>query len=251
MEVDLLAGLKNLDRVSKTGKVTRKVGMRIKTKNGGVFFDTEQKGLVAPLAIAIQEQLRENLLRGQGPSGAELPRIKASTHKRRLAERKLVDRGRADSRFGKTPKGQDWVKAVNQCLQDGYKISSQLAGKIGNIRDVNPEAPRGALSGLLANSFAVRPVRAGDGFVVFVAGSRGTPQPKRHHGAHMAHYESAIESVYGSTRFWDDKAMKQPAIRESIAQVGKAIVHNKQQKVFRELMKTFRLVSSFLKMAGT
>jgi len=222
--IDLFAALRVKEtRHGGSGRRRAADRMTIEIKAPALVFHADESAISGTLALAIEKQIRENLLSGQDPSGNPLPSPAAATLERREYREKQAQRGGEITDRIKDPKDR----------ADGRKNWRRrfVAPRLGAFVPGQgvPRNRFGVESGMLAHSIKAAP--EGDGYKVFFAGPRGNIDRS---GA------NAVVRVFGRLRPWTSLAMKQPEIRAALRQTADSLVAQRGKKLLTETLKTLR-----------
>ena len=226
--VDLLAGLRDVSRKGTGDKFA--ISFRV---TEGLFINPDEKAFGLPVAQAIAERIKANLLAGKGPDGTSMPGLDADTVAWRQREAELGARGgQADPRY------QDSTFRAKVSRNYTRDYSSK---KLGSF---TPRAggPRGVVSGMLASSFFVRLNRDGTGFTVYVAARRGRPR--------KGETKSALETVFHGVPMWNQRAMSQPDVRAAMQKAAQGMLGQSASQLLAELAKTIRIAKATLETAA-
>jgi hypothetical protein len=212
--IDLCAGFTNFGK--KPGM--EKIGIKITSTS--IWFDPNDRVLAQATALAIVKQIKENLQKGQSPTGEYLPALKTETLKRREYEAAQGARGGEISPHFKDP-------TIRQQGLNNYN-RDYTAARGGSF---TPKAggPRGILSGALAASFASRPGKDGKSMFIFVSAKRGRPRPAR--TSRKAELKSALESVFGSIPLWNEQAARTPEMQAAMAKAVNNLLGKNAQEL--------------------
>lgn len=201
--ISLMAGLKDVSRRSKGGKVTQRTAISVQILDDG-WFDPTLKEQVEAAATAIAKSLGDSLHAGLRPDGTTMPPIAPATVESR---RRIVDA---------------FPHTKSRAIRSEFR-----APRLGTFR---PETggPRGVFSGMLASSFSARADRDGKGFTVYVASKRGQPEP----GDTL----SAIQRVYRNTPLWSPSAMER--IKGALKAAFGALISKDARRFARAIRET-------------
>lgn len=217
-DIDLFASLRD---VSAKGRVGQKFGLSIKAPK--LIFHPDDKQVAGTVALAIAEQLKENLLSGKRPDGAPMPGIDPDTAERRQDLEEQGKRGgEADSRYR-----DDAFRARVKKHYD-RQFSMRRGPNAGKAMPPKAGGPRGVVSGLLAHSFLVRPDKDGKGFMVYVAAAR----------------KAALPRVFAGIPLWTQGAMLQPKLREAMKQAAARILPTSVKNLLAESAQFLRSLQS-------
>lgn len=222
MPFDVLAGLRRFERTSKrTGKTSIKVGIEIRA--GKLLFDPQDKATARALSLAVRDRIASSLRAGRRPDGAPMPPITEATKEWREDEAAQARNSGRPVRKVNDPK---FVARAQRNFQRDY-----TAPRLGKFTPVEG-GPRGVLSGMLAESFLVRPGRDGQSFVVYVAAKRGRPRP----GEQL----SAIESVFRDVPVWNKAAMETPELKQALQAAADRMFAKSSAKFLKEAAEALR-----------
>lgn len=220
-DIDLFASLRD---VSAKGKAGQKYAISIKAPR--LVFHPDDKQVAGTVAVAIAEQLKENLLAGKRPDGSAMPGIDSDTaERRRDLEEQGKRGGEADPRYLDSSFRTSVKKHYDK------QFSMRRGPNAGRAVPPKSDGPRGVVSGLLANSFLVRPDKDGKGFMVYVAAAR----------------KAALPRVFAGIPIWTQGAMLQPKLREAMREAASRILPTSVKNLLAE---SARLLSNIQRLAA-
>lgn len=227
--ISLLGEISRKTRTSKSGKSTITAAIKIKSD---LIFNPDERGLSLELGEVIVKTLQENLKLGKTGSGISLGPISAKTkEERRNRQRQASAPGHASSRFT--------TARVRSRIARNF--DRRFKSRIGSYTPQGGSV-RGFESGMLADSFSMRPLKGGIGWVIFVAAARGKIKP--------GETESALESVYGNRQIWDARAMAQKHVDLAIQKAVKKTLVNRRSQIASAFKRAFSSAQGFAQEAA-
>jgi len=235
--VNILASLSERFRAGGRGSYGRQSFVEVKSDE--LWIDLDEKKIAEPLAVALGEQARANLLTGKWIDGRPFPALDADTVTRREYRAEQGKRGGRPAGAGVRKNAPLALRAVaktanSRIARTVRKYNERFrAPKLGKFTPMGGSVP-GNESGMTAASFVMVYETALRAFRGYFAGARGLRRDR----TGMTAVERLAARVGGGVNA--ALMMSTPAAQKALEQVAQGIVAKNKAALLKAVMETAR-----------